>query len=199
LATYLVSVRSNWVAAHLLVLRHSRATFLNDDNQKAASLVRYMYQHTLDRVLSEKTLHLKGLPIYQIDIERRRWGWYSNREDFFSGMGSLLQHLHVDERKTIERDFMHLDKQIHNCLRSNNVYPERNMLMAAKLEAKFLADSTRLESIKSLLVFQIAGLAEPESLEQLQMFKVTFDRYLKKVMSAPKPEAAASAAEINRW
>jgi len=46
----------------------------------------------------------------------------------------MLSHLHVDERKTIERDFMHLERAVSDCARSNNCYPERDMQQAADLQ-----------------------------------------------------------------
>lgn len=194
-ASFLVRMRNNFISAHLLVLRQARATLLHDDNQQAASLVRYMYHETLNGLLSDKAHHLKGLPAYGlVDSERRRWGLYTCRQDSCGGMGFLLKHLHADDRKHMERDFMALDKAIADCLRMNNVYPERDMQKAADLQSELLADSTRLESIKMLLVYRIAGLREPMSADELQMVKVTFDKFLKKVMASnPDPSAAGSA------
>ena len=99
----------------------------------------------------------------------------------------------VDERKMIERDFMTLDKAVADCLRTNNVYHERDMQLAADLQGEYLTDCTRLETIKTLLVFQIAGLAEPATMAELQQVKVTFDKYLKKILTAPKLESASNA------
>lgn len=92
-AAYMVRVRANCIAAHMLVLRNARNSFLQDDNQKAALLVRHMYHHTLDSLLCEKAPLLQGLPLYHIDAQRRRWGAYSSRPDFCDGVGYLLQHL----------------------------------------------------------------------------------------------------------
>ena len=68
-AAYLVRVRANSIAAHMLVLRNARNSFLQDDNQKAALLVRHMYHQTLDRLLHEKAPLLQGLPAYDIDAQ----------------------------------------------------------------------------------------------------------------------------------
>ena len=194
-AAYLVRMRNNFISAHLLVLRQARATLLQDDNKKAASLVRYMYYESLNALLSDKAYHLKGLPPFGgVDAERRRWGVYISRQDSCAGTGFLLQYLHVDERKSMERDFVALEKLIGDCLRTNNVYPERDMQKAADLQSELLADSTRLESIKMLLVYRIAGLREPMSAEELQIVKVTFDKFLRKVMSGNPEDAGAAAA-----
>jgi hypothetical protein len=197
-AAYLVRVRNNCISAHLLVLRQARATLLHDNSLKAASLVRYMYHDTLNGLLCDKAHQLKGLPpLGDADAERRRWGTSASRYDSCSGMGFLLKHLHVDERRAMEKDFMALDKSVADCLRMNNVYPERDMIKAADLQRELLADSTRLESIKTLLVYQIAGLGEPHTADQLSTVKVTFENFLKKVMSGTPDAAAAAAAEVD--
>ena len=59
-AQFLVRVRANCVAQHLLVLRNSRNTLLQDDNQRAATLVRHMYHYCTENLLCEKAMHLEG-------------------------------------------------------------------------------------------------------------------------------------------
>jgi hypothetical protein len=69
IGAYMVRVRANIIATHMLVLRNARNSFLQDDNQRAALLVRHMYHHCLNRHLSEKMLLFKGLPSYDIDAQ----------------------------------------------------------------------------------------------------------------------------------
>ena len=63
-------------------------------------------------------------------------------------------------------------------MRTNSVYDERDMQLAADLQGEYLSDSARLETIKTLLVFQVAGLAEPATMAELKLVKVTFEKYL---------------------
>jgi len=69
IGAYLVRVRANIIATHMLVLRNARNSFLQDDNQKAALLVRHMYHTWLNSLVSGKMLLFKGLPSYDIDVQ----------------------------------------------------------------------------------------------------------------------------------
>ena len=71
-------------------------------------------------------------------------------------------------------------------MRTNNVYHERDMQLAADLQGEYLTDAARLETSKTLLVFRIAGLAEPATMAELQLVKVTFEKYLQEQLSQKK-------------
>lgn len=69
IGAYMVRVRANIIATHMLVLRNARNSFLQDDNQQAALLVHHMYHHWLNSLVSGKMLLFKGLPSYDIDAQ----------------------------------------------------------------------------------------------------------------------------------
>jgi hypothetical protein len=183
-ASYLVQTRANIITSQLLALHVSRGAFLLDKNMKAAWLSRYMYLQFLKTLTSCKTAILKGLPAFKSDVLRRRWGNYMHRQAFCGSFVFLLKQLHVDERKILERELHHIEDSVNACLSSNNVYPKRQMQLGADLTGEYLADVMHIERIKTQLVFQIAGLCEPKTCEQVKEVKATFERFLKKISSS---------------
>ena len=69
IGAYMVRMRANIIATHMLVLRNARNSFLQDDNQKAALLERHMYHHWLNSFVSGTMLLFQGLPSYDIDVQ----------------------------------------------------------------------------------------------------------------------------------